>query len=81
MAEYGGVGLGSGVGPAPCDRFGACAGLGSDVMGQPDNVTCKLGAVPEAGVSKVSMGVQLSYNIVRHTPLTTYAEVAPRLSK
>ncbi|CAE6920574.1 unnamed protein product, partial [Symbiodinium microadriaticum] len=24
----------------------------------------------------VSMGVQLSYNIVRHTPLTTYAEVA-----
>ncbi|CAE7274852.1 unnamed protein product [Symbiodinium pilosum] len=24
----------------------------------------------------VSMGVQLSYNIVRHTPITTYAEVA-----
>ena len=24
------------------------------------------------------MGVQLSYNIVRHTPLTTYAEVATR---
>ena len=27
---------------------------------------------------QVSMGVQLSYNIVRHTPLTTYAEVATR---
>ena len=24
------------------------------------------------------MGVQLAYNVVRHTPVTTYAEVAAR---
>ena len=30
--------------------------------------------------SKVSMGVQLAYNVVRRTPVTTYAEIAPWIS-
>eukprot|EP00913_Durusdinium_trenchii_P017034 g16019.t1 len=59
--------------------------IGGSCLGKFPQVVAVLQARSAEGLSKisiwtetVSMGVQLAYNVVRHTPLTTYAEIDAR---
>ncbi|CAJ1339365.1 unnamed protein product, partial [Effrenium voratum] len=57
--------------------------IGGSFLGKMPQVSAVWRARSAEGLSKlsiwtetVSMGVQLAYNLVRHTPITTYAEIA-----